>query len=122
MSLASLHSEPSGTNEHNPGLGFAWERDLGGGWTGSLEAGAFRNSWEDVAPYGAAALHYEAGWVRPGIALVGAGYEQGLLGGPTLCLELGPEWLRARALWIPDVGQDGGHVVGLGFTIPLQGD
>jgi hypothetical protein len=120
LSVASRHEDrETGLDEFNPGLGLEW--DLLGGLSSGL--GAYRNSFGDLSPY--AGVQYRVRResperVSPG-ALVGVACYDGqgplLLAGPFLEFRLGP--VRPRVLWIPDVGQFGGHVFALQVGVDL---
>ena len=98
-------------NEVNPGLGV--RVDVATGWA---EAGTFKNSFSDMAPYaGYAHRLVNEGGFEIGLFVGAADYAQGLR-------PLAFTYARAGYLqiaWSPDVGQYGGQLTTFGLVIPL---
>jgi len=123
LPLASRHEYPAGLEERNPGLAVSWQR---GCWT--AEAGGFRNSFGDMAPYlavGAWRSVYYSDEVAFSVGLLAGAslYPSDTSQEPSIVPLAGPAvevslWrVGARLGFIPDVGQLGGHLLTLQLTV-----
>ena len=96
ITTRSYHQDREpGYNEFNPGLGGEW---------GSWGAGAYVNSYDDLAPY----VTYAHTWGRWGVIGGAARYSDGIMPLGGLTLQLGP----FRLLAAPPAGN--------GFLLVLQ--
>lgn len=85
------------------------------------QAGVFRNSLGDLAPYAGVGYYHNAGWIKPGAFAALSWYEtNGIvpLLGPSI--EIGTGSIRPRISFIPDMGQRGGSVLLFQFSIRFR--